>query len=176
MKNINDLQKIAGETLEKQGGHIPQICLYGSTNKVIFMVFAGEMPSESTKRHESFRKLGYEMGRKHQTAEEVGSLDEIYFISEAWLSVKKKSEVDTNGFPKDGISPSQDPERKEALIISGMKYKTGKAVMISKEITRHQGNPTIDMKPEKPTQCQSFILEAFVNGYKAGEKDRKALN
>ena len=103
---LNEYLKIAKELIVKDGKLMPVAFLKvkGEESPVI----AGlEIPEDQRTRQFMFFKLGAKVRLDRK------EIDEITFLSEVWYSNPSKDKFDENKF----IMPSQDPEKKEAIMI-----------------------------------------------------------
>ena len=97
---------------------------------------------------------------------DLGSLERVYLISEAWMSKKN-----TDGAIEQ--SPSKDPNRQEALIISNIELQNGKKhKMAFFEMIRDENKKVCEAREvEVPVQpgsekIESPLHDAFVAGYR----------
>lgn len=99
---------------------------------------------------------------------EVGRLRQVFFISEAWMSLIQEDEVPAT-------PPSEDPDRKEVLIISGKDISLQETHMIICEMIRDdQGVLTDirDLEGEDTEQALEFpLLNAFIDGFSVATYD-----
>lgn len=85
----------------------------------------------------------------------------VFMASEAWMSTQTKKEVDEKGFTR----PSEDPKRKEILIVSGMtisKDVIGTMIPIRRD---ENGLIVQDGEPDSSMQCEAYLLSHFFVGY-----------
>jgi len=110
-------------------------------------------------------------GMKLATEGDLGSLEGIYFISEAWTSVATKKQAKMGHF----IRPSLDPYKKEALIVVGKDLVAGKTQVKTFEIVRQGENVDLrENKTDKADTADSPLLDAFEFGYKLASLKGKA--
>lgn len=96
----------------------------------------------------------------------AGSLSSVYFITEAWLSQARHGILP-------GMRPSQDPQRKEVLIVSGLSGLIGHRwqvhLAIFEMVRDEQGalRETRDYTfPDDPELvADTPLLEAFLTGF-----------
>jgi hypothetical protein len=99
---------------------------------------------------------------------QVGELTEVILISEGWMNLAKRDGT------KD-VLPSQDPERKEVLIVTGVKLGIEpEPEMVIFEMVRDARGKLIDLEdfdlPQlgKGDHIETPLLDAFVSGFKMG--------
>lgn len=104
---------------------------------------------------------------------EIDSIEAVYMVSEAWFS----SDISKN---KDSfVMPSKDPNRKEAIVSSGLSengttafgiFELKRSVDFSNNTVKVSFHPLEDMKPGKKkgddVQIASPLLENFWKGVK----------
>ncbi len=94
----------------QDGQHVPVLIVEGSKSLVVSQIQA--MPDTHGERLELMRFFGQAAAKSGK----VGKLEQVFLISEGWMSVASKDK------PLE-MRPSQDPARKEVLIISGLELK-----------------------------------------------------
>jgi hypothetical protein len=100
---------------------------------------------------------------------EVGHLTQVFFICEGWMSTTTKGKSVE-------MPPSQDPKRKEVLLISQKEIgKIGSEMVIYEMIRDGQGLLTslVELKlPEdkEDSNVNNPILDAFVEGFRMGRR------
>ena len=103
----------AKEVTLKDGHHVPILIVEGSRNLIVSQF--PEMPETHGERMELMRFIGQAAAKSSR----VGKLEQVLFISEGWMSMAKEDK------PPE-MRPSEDPNRKEVLIISGLQIKERK--------------------------------------------------
>lgn len=151
--------KIARENLLDLGFHPPTIIVLGSRGATVAQF---ETISDT---HQERMHTMFAVGRDIAQRVDLGKLEKVYMISEAWMSKRK---------PDDTIeqSPSKDPNRQEVLIISNIELQNGqKHHMALFEIIRDVNQRVCETREvEVPVQpgsekIESPLLYAFVAGY-----------
>ena len=135
------------------------------------------MDDNKPKRDMFLNGLGILFGL-YKTIGRVKELNSITMLSEAWMSVVKKQDAEMKRYPK----PSEDPNRIEALIVSGIGVD-GVCLMTGKEIVsvevkgkRHFSlNEITHMKDA--VVVESTPLKAFMDGFNRviNEKDKEKI-
>jgi hypothetical protein len=150
-------QTAQAETL-KHGHHPPTIIAQGSEQSIIAPLENLDDTHEG--RVARMMSAGFAIGHSGK----FGLLEDVFFISEAWMSV---------GHEPPKMSPSQDPNRIEVLLISGLKVIEHEAKMILFEMIRSKKGKLIrlkefDLPGEEDRQLESPLLDAFIYGYAMG--------
>lgn len=152
---------IAKETALRNGGHAPTVIAEGSAGLVAGHLL--EMPDAHEAKVRQMFISGYALGQSGKT----GRLEQVYFISEGWMSVAE------GDLPLEW-PPSRDPERREVLIIAQTRLEKGETRLVCLEMVRDGDGRLTDLQPFQPPQMEdaggrfeSPLLDAFVNGYHA---------
>ncbi len=161
--NFEDITRLAIESTLVAGNHTPCVIIDGSKR----MIYGGVPHLPET--HDERMQFMYAAGQVIAMSKEAGKLRQVFLISEGWMSLPKESES-----PK--TLPSQDPNRKEVLIISGLeiekqaKYlklfkmlrdKEGKLIGLTEVIPGEKENSRVDVP----------LLEAFKKGFQAAVQE-----
>jgi hypothetical protein len=118
------------------------------------------MPPTHGERVELLRFLG-------QTVAESGRIDQlqqVFMVSDGWMSTPSEDRPAK-------LRPSEDPARKEVLIISAIQMKERKKQMEILEVLRDSHNQVVgfeDFLPGMKKKDESIdipLLDAFVQGY-----------
>ena len=148
---------VAREMALRDGGHAPTLIIDGS-NGPVFVQIDALAPSHSERLEQMFF-AGTALAREGN----VGRLLQVFFISEAWLSTAR------NGLPP-ASPPSQDPNRKEVLIISGYMPRTQQVNLALLEMIRDPDGTLRELREFEQFQngeegVRSPLLMAFVKGF-----------
>src|SRR5688572_17866163 len=100
----------AKEIMFRDGNHAPMLIIEGRKSLVAGPI--PDLPDTHKKRMELMRSLGQETAKSGS----VDHLQQVFMVTEGWMSVASKDE------PAE-ILPSQDPNKKEVLIISALQMK-----------------------------------------------------
>ena len=161
--DLDEITNIAKENILKFGGHIPTVIVKGSDGSSIAQF------ESLPKAHEAKARLMFTAGMDTARSNQVGQLWQVIFISEAWLSmVENDNTIDK--------PPSQDPNRKEILIITSMELvDEHQASLAIFEMVRDSKDTLIELAeikeietPHEAQNVKSPLLEAFVAGYRMG--------
>jgi len=161
--DLDEITNIAKETILNFGGHIPTIIVKGSNGSRIAQF------ESLPKAHEAKARLMFTAGIDTARSNQVGQLWQVIFISEAWLSIVENDKTIDK-------PPSQDPNRKEILIITSMELvddeQTSLAIF---EMVRDSKDTLIELAeikeletPHEAQNVKSPLLKAFVAGYRMG--------
>jgi len=110
---LEEIISNAKEIMIRHGKHVPTLIMEASNNLVVTQV--PSMPVTHGERLEFMRFVGQVAAKSGR----VNQLQPVFMVSEGWLSIASEDKPV-------GMRPSQDPERKEALIISGMQINEQK--------------------------------------------------
>ncbi len=158
--SIEAVACIACEVALRDGGHVPSVIAEGTTDVVV-----GSLP-EIPDTHELRVELLHAAGQALGESAVVGALTQVYFITEGWMSMVRP----------DGTMqrpPSEDPDRKEVLCISGLRVEDARSTLIVFEMARDQDGALTDLRPlhaeiEGKDRVESPLLTAFADGYRIG--------
>jgi hypothetical protein len=155
---FEEVTRIAQEMTLQQGSHVPLLAIQGDQQALLLPM------TELADTHEGRAQQMFITGLALASSGEVGVLQQVFFITEGWLSV-----VDTGEIPD--TPPSQDPQRREVLTISNLDMETGKTQMKLLEMKRDdQGKLQALEQPDwrkdtGKTEAESPLLNAFVLGF-----------
>ncbi|SRR5258708_18262086 len=162
--SIEKVASLASETLLRDGKYIPTIIAEGSRSGAVIQF--SEFGDTFEKRQQQMTQTGYFLARDAK----FGLLKQAFLISEGWLSV-------SDGDTPPTLPPSQDPNRKEVLTISGLQVEGLHVSMIIFEMIRNRQGQLTKVKPFAPAQddgisAESPLLEALVLGFAMGLMDK----
>ena len=130
---LDDITNIAQENILKFGGHVPTVIVKGSDGSSIAQF------ESLPETHEEKARMMFAAGADIARSNRIGELWQVFFVSEAWVSMAK--EDGTIDKP-----PSQDPNRTEILIITSMEliddHQTSLAIF---EMVRDSQDKLIDL-------------------------------
>lgn len=157
--------QLARESLLRDGNHVPTLIAQGSLNFIVAGLEDLDNTHEGRVRQMGF--VGFALGQR----DEIGTLEQVYFISEAWMSTGKGKMPDH--------PPSEDPSRKEVLIIYGLSVKEREAELVLLEMIRDRGGQLIEIKEFPHTDVDNMTVESpllttFVAAYEAGMRGKKS--
>lgn len=148
---------VARELTLRDGGHEPTLIIDGSNGPAVVQIDA--LAPRLGERIEQMFFAGASLARKGH----VGRLRQVFFIAEGWVSTAQ------DGSPPN-LPPSQDPNRKEVLIISGYAPATGQANLALLEMIRDPEGTLRELREferfgEDDEDVRSPLLMAFVKGF-----------
>jgi hypothetical protein len=145
----------------RDGSHLPTLIAEGSAG-----IMAGQLLDLPETHEEKVGQMfasGFVLGQSQKT----GRLEQVYFISEGWMSLAE-------GEQPPAWRPSQDPERREVLFIGHTRLsERGRTRFVCFEMVRGEGGELVALDPflplgmgeESEGRFDSPLLEAFVEGY-----------
>jgi hypothetical protein len=149
----------AKEILLRDGNHVPVLIVEGSKSLVAGQI--PDLPATHGERLEMMHLLGQAAARSGR----IDRLQQIFMVSEGWMS--EPSEDKPTDMPS-----SQDPDRKEVLIISVIQVKESRKNLKIFEIIRDSDEKVLDIKEflsakEKKDEAVDVpLLDAFVHGFR----------
>ena len=152
---LQHVARLAKETLLRDGYHVPTLVVDGT--RLVLIVQILELAPHYAGRAEQMFIAGGALAREGY----AGPLRRVYFVCEAWMSEAREGMLPER-------LPSEDPLRKEVLVISGMEVTTGQAKMAMYEMVRDSQGELRELRDvDQPAGAQpdSPLLEAFVAGY-----------
>jgi len=159
---IEEIIDSAKEYVLRFGEHPPTLYAKGTLKKVVIPF--DRFPDT----HENKVLFLAHAGRRLAQKGTIGTLTDVFFVSEAWIGIPKK----------DGsfIQPSRDPKRKEVVIISGLDVRTDTQSLAVLAIVRGSNGELRELKETpfpKDGEVKSPLLPAFVLGYTFGTSAKK---
>ncbi|HMN14201.1 MAG TPA: hypothetical protein PKD55_17945 [Bellilinea sp.] len=154
---FEQVSHFAQEALLRNGHHAPTLIIDGSARPVVVQI-DGLAPTFEGRVQQMF-VAGQAVARDGS----AGRLRSVYFVSEAWLSQAQEGKLPD-------MSPSQDPQRKEVLIVDGVEIKPRRTrVAIYGMLRDEQGNlreiHELKLPDETSTSSDNPLLEAFLTGF-----------
>ena len=166
--NFEEKISLIKETTLERGGHAPTVIVEGSKSPV--MIQFETVPDS----HEERAQMMYSVGIALAQSDRAGEIEEIWFISEGWMSkARQGSEIK--------LPPSQDPKRVEVLSIVRAKTIMGeyriKGMLF--EMVRDEAGHLIDLREvvslrkDKERDIEdgevvSPLLAVFIEGFQLG--------
>jgi hypothetical protein len=149
----------AKEVTLRDGGHVPLVVLEGSRKLVVSQI--QDMPESHGERMELMRLIGREVANSGQ----LGPLLQAFMVSEGWMSSGSKDD-------ESWLRPSQDPDRKEVLIVSGLQIKEMTRQLRLFEMVRDATDHVVELPemfaPEgRAGDVEIPLLQAVANGFRA---------
>jgi hypothetical protein len=158
--NLETVAAKAVELILENGSHVPTLIVSGSEGNTVMLI--EDLAPNHNLRMQQIAMFGFGFGLSGR----VGKLEQIFMITEAWMSARKGDQLPI-------VSPSEDPERQEVLFISSLSpmqdqrdYAAFEMVRDSegvlRELTRILGEDAENISAESP------LLDAFVIGFQIG--------
>ena len=155
---FEEIISYAKEIMLRDGKHVP-VLIIEADNKLV----AGQIPDMPATHGERVELLRF-LGQAAAKSGRVNQLQQIFMVTEGWMSVASEDK------PAE-IRPSQDPNRKEVLIISAIQMKESKKQMKVFEILRDSTEQVVGLEeflPDEKKKDESVeipLLDAFVQGF-----------
>lgn len=155
---LEEVTRLAKETAIQSGGHTPTIIAEGASGSAIGQL--KNLPGTHQDRARSFYTAGHALAQSG----EVGVLKQVFLISEAWISIAA-------GDKALEMPPSQDPDRKEVLVVYSLRVEGHRADAVFLEMLRDAEGQLADLKDFKPGgeeegRLENPLLDAFVDGFR----------
>ena len=155
---LEEIISNAKEIMLRDGYHVPVVIL--EVDKKLMGAQIPDMPATHGERVQLLRFLGQAAAKSGR----VNQLQQVFMVNEGWMSVASEDKPEE-------IRPSQDPNRKEVLIISAIQMKERKKQMKVFEILRDSSEQVVGLEeflPEEKKRDESVdipLLDAFVQGF-----------
>ena len=157
---FEQVTRLAQESLLHNGSHPPTLIVDGSKNP-IFIQMERLAPT-----YEARLQQMYITGQALSHEGTAGRVRSVYFVTEAWLSQARDGVLP-------GMRPSQDPQRKEVLIVSGLSGLIGHRQQVHLaifEMLRDEQGALGEIRdytfPDDPELvADTPLLEAFLTGF-----------
>ena len=151
---------LATQSALEHGGHVPTLIVEGSMRHVIGHL--ADLPETHEGRVQRLFSIGVSLGRIRA----VGKLEQVFFISEGWLSMGEEGRP-----PR--MLPSQDPDRKEVLFVFHCAVERQQTGLVLFEMVRDSGGHLVELREarlpgEAEGRVESPLLDAFVDGFRLG--------
>jgi len=150
----------AVETVLINGRHAPTLIVEGSNT--IIRVELTQTPATAEGRQVQMLTVGALLREQGQ----LGTLKQLFHISETWLSIQDKAQTTR---PR----PFKDINRKEVLVISQFHPHDQATEVVVLEMRRDRQGELRELKPFALSDDIDFsyspLLQAFVDGYRFGE-------
>jgi len=157
---FEQVTRLAQEILLRDGHHVPTLIVDGTRNPIVIQmeVLAPTFEGRLQQMFITGQALAHEGT--------VGRPRSVYFITEAWLSQARDGILPS-------MRPSQDPQRKEVLMVNGLDRLTGKSQRVRLaifEMMRDEQGALREIRnfsfPDKPADAADTpLLEAFLTGF-----------
>lgn len=156
------VSRLAKESLLRQGSHPPTLIVDGFKNPIVIQI------ERLAPTYEARLQQMFVTGQALAHEGTAGRVRGVYFITEAWLSQARDGVLP-------GMRPSQDPQRKEVLIVSGLSGLIGHRRQVHLaifEMLRDEQGGLRELRdytfPDDPEAVADIpLLEAFLTGFGA---------
>ena len=146
----------------EHGSHYPIVLVEGSQGG--FTALLKEFPADHRAKVEEMARAGAYFAQ-HQGR--IGSLRRVFFIAEGWMSLAK-------GGRTAEMRPSEDPNRKEVLLVSQIDVGKVDQGFVILEVRRGTDGKVVELKEMgqgmEDARAESDLLPAFVAGFRAGSR------
>src|SRR5918996_2946281 len=122
---IEEIISNAKEVMLREGKHIPVLIVEGGKNLIAGQI--PNMPPTHGERVELMRFLGQAAAKSGR----INQLQQVFMVTEGWMSEPREEKGEL-------IRPSEDPNRKEVLIVSAIQMAEGKKHIKIYEVIRDQ--------------------------------------
>jgi hypothetical protein len=155
---IEEIILDAKEIMLRDGHHVPILIIVGNKNSA-----AGQIP-DLPETHEERLKLMHTFGQAVANSGRIDQLRQVFMVTEGWMSTPSRDE-------QTEIRPSEDPDRKEVLIISAIQMTEYKKLLKVFEIVRDQHEQVVGFEEflseekKKDESVNIPLLDVFVQGF-----------
>jgi len=156
--SVDEIVSNAKEIMLRDGNHVPALIVEGEKKLIVTQI--PNFPETHGERIALLRFLGQAAVKTGA----IGQLQQVFIITEGWMSMRSQDK------PSE-MRPSQDPNRKEVLVISGLQIKERKKYMKVFEILRGSDQQVVSLEEflpdgeKKDTSVEIPLVEAFVQGF-----------
>jgi hypothetical protein len=153
--------EMAVENTLRDGHHAPTLIVEGTSSGLVIPI---DQPAPTSReRAVQLYKVGVVIG----ISGEVGRVKQVFFVFEAWMSSPSSAAAQF-------VPPSQDPNRKEVLVVTGLHAVTRKTRASAYEMLRDTDHTLRELRPwistdDEGTRGEGYLLEAFLDGVSHGE-------
>ena len=166
---LEEVMQTAKKLMLKYGSHPPTLIV--ETDEKLAMNVLDFFPDTTLEKKQLLFQIGHDLAMEQDI--EAKDVTQLTWIAEAWFSQVKKEDYN----PQKHGRPSQDPNRREGLLVMTLIIKDKKLTqtMQMAEVIRH-GN-ILDLAPlgEKPDVVQSGFLTSALAGICAAALDEETL-
>jgi hypothetical protein len=157
---LEEIISNAKEIMMREGKHVP-VLIMEADNKVV----AGQIPDMPPTHGERVELMRF-LGQAAAKSGRINHLQQVFMVAEGWMSEPRE---------EDGklIRPSEDPHKREVLIVSAIQMKEGKIHLKVYEVVRDQDGQVTVMEEFVPETSEEAsvevpLLDAFVQGFQIG--------
>src|SRR5688572_10646540 len=153
---LEEIISNAKEIMLRDGNHVPVLIVESGKSLV-----AGQIPDLPATHGERLQLMGF-LGQAAAKSGRVDQLQQVFMVSEGWMSTPSRDESAQ-------LRPSQDPNRKEVLIISAVQVRDRKNHLKLFEVLRDDNEKVVRLEEflseEKKESVEVPLLDAFVQGF-----------
>lgn len=155
---LEAVTRIAQGILLERGSHTPTVIVEGDQRRI------GVQLDSPAPTHEGRAQQMFRIGLALAQSGEVGVLQQVFFISEAWLSSAAPGE-------RFKQLPSQDPQRKEVVMIAHRVLRPPSDEVVVFELKRDAQGVVTDFEAlpqhdgSEDRDVRSPLITAFVIGF-----------
>ncbi len=158
---LEQVASLASEILLRDGYHIPTVIADGDRGAVAFQIT--RLGDTFQERQRQMFQAGFALARDKA----LDVLRQVFHICEAWLSVGQPGQ-------KPHYPPSQDPNRKEVLMVARLHIGTAQTEVSVWEMLRDAAGKLTDVvefqvqSSTGEVEAASPLLDAFAAGFALG--------
>ena len=159
---LDDVARKAQEVLLEDGYHVPTLILERDGQATVTQV--NPMAETSAARVEQLQRVGFMLAQQ----EDVVIPQQVFFITEGWMSMVDKDQ-------KHPSRPSEDPHRKEVLLVTVLDMRERGSSTSVFEMSRDDEQRLSALHPlqmGEDERMDSPLIEAFVQGFAMGLLDQ----
>ncbi len=158
---LEEVASLAKEMVLHDGYHVPTVIAEGNKGAVAMQIT--ELGSTAEERQRQMFQAGFALAQ----TQAVGVLRQVFQVSEGWMSGGQPGE-------RPHYPPSQDPNRKEILLVASLTVPSARNEVRVWEMIRDPTRKLVDLKAfdTGAEEAQSPLLNAFVAGFAMGSTDR----
>ena len=157
---FEQVTRLAREVLLRDGHHVPTLIVDGTRHPIVIQLEI-LVPTFEGRLQQMF-VTGQALAHEGT----AGRLRSVYFITEAWLSQARDGILPS-------MRPSQDPQRKEVLMVNGLDRLIGKSRRVHLaifEMVRDEQGTLREIRnfsfPDEPADAADTpLLDAFLTGF-----------
>jgi hypothetical protein len=154
--NIEPVKQQALEYLLQHGHHPQAVHCFGTKGSTVTIL--EDIPADVQGKQQTLFTAGSKTAQNAQ----IGSLQSLFLVSEAWVSLKPIGNTQTT-------APAADPERKETLVVYGIDMLTKEQRMFVFKLLRDQKGIVRTIQPlaghEEIQAVSNPFLMTFLTGY-----------
>lgn len=152
---FEEVIRVAKQVILRDGYHRPTVIVDGSSETIATQI------DNLAPTHEGRAQQMFLLGALLSEHEEFGVLQQVFLITEAWMSVSTPDKPNR-------LRPSQDPQRKEILAVSRMAFPSQQTEVVVFEMKRNNTCKLIRLDRHVSTEsgdsAESPLLTALAIG------------